>query len=279
MKIGYLGPNGSYSNIVAASIAGNAELAPFPSISDVVEALKTGLVDEALIPGENSTGGSVSESIDFLNDGENLFIFEEYIMPIHHNLLVKPGTKLEDIKNVYSHKQALAQTRKFFSKNLPNVDIYESMSTSKGAQTVAQVGTNENAAIASKMCADEFGLEIIAENIEDFKHNTTRFWRLKRNNEELERDVDKVTISIVPPANVPGSLVSSLAPFSWRRLDLTKIESRPLRTRLGEYYFVLDISLNRDEQKFELMLNALDELASLNIDTKILGAYKIISLG
>lgn len=264
MKIGYLGPKGTFSYEICNNIYNNSEeKIPFKTISELINSLENNLIDEAIVPIENSLQGCVTETIDMLIKSNNIQIYAEEILKINQNLMAKEKYSFSEITQIYSHPQALAQCRQYLQKNFEKSEIIEISSTALAAKEVSQ---KENVAcICSIGCKDEYDLNILEENIQDNNNNETKFWRLA-NNKVVE--ADKMTL-IFSTENKPGALYRALSIFEKNNLNLTKIESRPTRKQLGQYYFWVDVELNQN--KYE---NAIQELKQVVVDLKILGKYK-----
>ena len=265
MKIGYLGPKGTFS-YEACNMAydDSFEKFPYKTIKETIIALIENKVDEVIVPIENSLQGCVTETLDTLIENENINIKDEKILKIKQNLMAIDSYNLKDIKKVYSHPQALAQCRNYIQKNLKNADIVEVSSTALAAKEVKN--KPYTACIASLDCMDEYNLKLLHKDIQDNQNNETRFWILGKDFEEKE-NVKQLTM-IFTTANKPGALYKVLSIFDKYNLNLTKIESRPAKTKLGEYYFWIDIEIqNKDYTK---AINELKEVAGFY---RILGKY------
>lgn len=271
MQVAYLGPKGSFTHQVAQKTFPEADLQAFDTITEVIKAYETGQAAYSVIPVENSIEGSVHETIDYLFHQADICAVAEVVKPIAQQLLaVKSWQRIEVI---YSHPQAIAQGKKYIQKYFPQARLEMTASTAYAARFVAEHPTRPFAAIAPQAAAKEYGLEMLAQNIQEINENFTRFWIL--GNEapslQLQETGKKVTLALTLPDNLPGSLYKAMSVFSWREINLTKIESRPLKTALGEYFFILDI----DHQSDELLAYAQEELTSLGISCKILGNYLV----
>ncbi|BDD38967.1 prephenate dehydratase [Streptococcus ruminantium] len=271
MQVAYLGPKGSFTHQVAQKTFPEADLQAFDTITEVIKAYETGQAAYSVIPVENSIEGSVHETIDYLFHQADICAVAEVVKPIAQQLLaVKSWQRIEAI---YSHPQAIAQGKKYIQKYFPQARLEMTASTAYAARFVAEHPTQPFAAIAPQAAAKEYGLEMLAQNIQEINENFTRFWIL--GNEapslQLQETGKKVTLALTLPDNLPGSLYKAMSVFSWREINLTKIESRPLKTALGEYFFILDI----DHQSDELLAYAQEELTSLGISCKILGNYLV----
>ena len=236
MKIAYLGPKGSFSHHVVQTAFPQEELQAFANITDVIKAYEQGLVDYSVVPVENSIEGSVHETLDYLFHQARIQAVAEIVQPIHQQLMVVPGhTKIEKI---FSHPQALAQGKKFIDEQYPEAQIEVTASTAYAARFISEHPNQLFAAIAPRSSAEEYGLELIAEDIQEMEANFTRFWVLGAEGVAipLQAQTEKMSLALTLPDNLPGALYKALSTFAWRGIDLTKIESRPLKTALGEYF-------------------------------------------
>ena len=177
------------------------------------------------------------------------------------------------IEKIFSHPQAIAQGKKYIRQHYPQAAIEVTASTAYAARFVAEHPEKNFAAIAPRTAAAEYGLKVAASDIQEMEENYTRFWILGHEVPELElvKVGDKQTLALTLPDNLPGALYKALSTFAWRGIDLTKIESRPLKTALGEYFFIIDI----DNEQKKLADFAYQELTSLGITYKIFGSYSV----
>ncbi|SNM07595.1 prephenate dehydratase [Streptococcus pneumoniae] len=271
MKIAYLGPKGSFSHHVVQTAFPHEELQAFANITDVIKAYEQGLVDYSVVPVENSIEGSVHETLDYLFHQAHIQAVAEIVQPIHQQLMVVPGhTKIEKI---FSHPQALAQGKKFIDEQYPEAQIEVTASTAYAARFISEHPDQPFAAVAPRSSAEEYGLELIAEDIQEMEANFTRFWVLgaEKPSIPLQAQTEKMSLALTLPDNLPGALYKALSTFAWRGIDLTKIESRPLKTALGEYFFIIDV----DYTDKDLVHFAQKELEAIGIQYKILGTYPI----
>ena len=274
MKIAYLGPKGSFSHHVVQTAFPKEELQAFANITDVIKAYEQGLVDYSVVPVENSIEGSVHESLDYLFHQADIQAVAEIVQPIHQQLMVVPGQS--EIEKIFSHPQALAQGKKFIEEHYPEAQLEVTASTAYAARFIAEHPDQPFAAIAPRNSAAEYGLELIAEDIQEMEANFTRFWVLGSEipTIPLQSQTEKMSLAITLPDNLPGALYKALSTFAWRGIDLTKIESRPLKTALGEYFFIIDV----DYSDKELVHFARQELEAIGIQYKILGTYPIFTI-
>ena len=274
MKIAYLGPKGSFSHHVVQTAFPKEELQAFANITDVIKAYEQGLVDYSVVPVENSIEGSVHESLDYLFHQARIQAVAEIVQPIHQQLMVVPGQS--KIEKIFSHPQALAQGKKFIEEHYPEAQLEVTASTAYAARFIAEHPDQPFAAIAPRNSAAEYGLELIAEDIQEMEANFTRFWVLGSEipTIPLQSQTEKMSLALTLPDNLPGALYKALSTFAWRGIDLTKIESRPLKTALGEYFFIIDV----DYSDKELVHFARQELEAIGIQYKILGTYPIFTI-
>ncbi len=265
LDVVYLGPEATNTHMACLDRFGSSIRAvPKDNIPDVFEAVERGEASYGVVPIENTTEGSVSRTLDMLIELE-VKISGELVMRISHDLLSLSG-KPEDILKIYSHPQALGQCRKWLRKNYPSVPLIETASTAKAAQLAAE--DSKAAAIAGSLAARLYGLRMVRSQIEDYFHNYTRFLVLGRQNAERSgKDKTAILFSI---SHAPGTLNEVLKYFSEREINLTKIESRPVRDRAWEYVFFIDFEGHvKDEPITELLA----ELGKKTSFLKVLGSY------
>jgi len=271
MLVGYLGPKGSFSHQVALKAFPEAHLEPYPNITEVIKAYERGQVDLSIVPVENSIEGSVHETLDYLFHQAQIQAVAELIQPIKQQLLACQTDG--PIETIFSHPQALAQSKIYILEHYPNAKLEITASTAAAARLVAEHPEEPYAAIAPETAAEEYGLQLVARDIQEMSENFTRFWVLgcKRPEFALEKLAPKKTLGLTLPDNLPGALYKALSVFAWRGIDLTKIESRPLKTALGEYFFIIDVNGEQES----LLQFALEELTAIGITYKILGQYSV----
>ena len=271
MYVAYLGPRGSFTHQVAQQAFPDAELLAFANITEVIKAFESGQVDFSVIPVENSIEGSVHETLDYLFHQAEIYAVAEIIQPIAQQLMATSQGK--DIEVIYSHPQAIAQGKQYIREHYPHAHIEMTASTAYAARFVAEHPDEAYAAIAPHAAAEEYGLEVIAQDIQEIDENYTRFWLLGKEAPQIQlpSQASKVSLGLTLPDNLPGALYKAMSVFAWRGIDLTKIESRPLKTALGEYFFIIDA----DNSQPDLVAFSLKELTSLGISYKILGNYLV----
>ena len=259
-----LGPEGTYSEKAAKLLNLKARLVFFDDLEDVIGSVLTRQVDCVVVPIENSLEGSIGITMDALKEYD-IYIIGEVIVPIRHCLLSKGH--MEDIKVILSISQALAQCRKFIREHFRDVKIQTTGSTSHAAKLTSEFP--EMAAIASRESAQKYGLDILADDIQDYKENYTRFAVLGNNIPEPTRD-DKTSIIVHLGHDRPGALYDLLGEFASRNINLTKIESRPSKMGLGDYLFYIDMEGHRSDRDVSMALDNIEKIADW---VKIIGSY------
>ncbi len=267
LNVAYLGPATTFTNMAAIKNFGKScSFLPKGSINEVFSDVEKGCADYGVVPVENSTEGTVNHTLDMFMESD-LNIVAEVILDIKHNLLSKH--KLSEIKKVYSQQNALAQCRNWLSGNLPKAELIESSSTAKAAE-LASLYLN-SAAIASDLAAEQYGLEIIAENIQDMANNVTRFFVIgKTSSKKSAKNKTSIMFSV---KHKSGSLFSVLKPFSENGINMTKIESRPAKKKAWEVVFFIDFEGYVDDEKVKKTLKEVEEYC---VFVKILGSYPMV---
>ena len=236
-RVSYLGPEGTYTQEACeAFFRKKGDYIPFRTVPEAVEALTSGESDYAVIPQENTIGGAVTDYIDTLIAVSGLSIEGEVELPIRQNLLALPGTELSGIRTVYSHKQGLAQSRQWLAENLPDAELVEVSSTAEGAKKVSGSKEKNCAAIASAGCAKIYSLDILAKNIQKNDKNKTRFYVLSNEVPSLEKAERMAFIASGSAEELP----SLMTRIKDQDLILVTVHDRPLKTRLGEYNYVIE---------------------------------------
>ncbi len=265
LKVAFLGPEATFTHQAGVKRFGlSAQFMPQTSLAKVFQEVSLGKANYGVVPIENSTEGIVSYTLDLFVEFP-LKICGELKLPIVHNLLSN-AKSLKEVKKVYSHPQALAQCRSWLDSNLPGVRIIEASSTAKAAEIAV---TEKNAAaIASEYAAGHYQLEILAKHIEDLNNNFTRFVVIGKN-DCGSTGHDKTSVMFSAKDEV-GILHRLLSPIAKEKINLTKIESRPLKGRAWEYIFFVDMDGHRESPKVK---RALDQMAKGCAFIKILGSY------
>jgi prephenate dehydratase len=267
MRIAYQGEPGAYSEAAGLKFHGSADLMPNPSFEDVFRAVISGTATHGILPVENSIGGSIHRNFDLLAEND-LSIVAEISLLVEHCLLVYPGTTREALRRIYSHPQALAQCEKFL-RAIPDIEIVATYDTAGSAKLIRDGALKDTGAIASARAGEIFGLQVLQSNIQDFELNLTRFVLVARQ-AEIVSEADKTTI-LFALQNQPGALFKALSVFALRDIDLTKLESRPIRGRPWEYMFYADLSVGRQDMRCARALVHLGEFAKW---VRTLGSYK-----
>ncbi|MDD5504288.1 MAG: prephenate dehydratase [Candidatus Omnitrophica bacterium] len=269
LKIAYLGPAATFTHIAALKKFGKSlEYAECASIADVFTEVERSRADYGVVPIENSTEGAVNHTLDMFIDSE-LKICSEVYLPIEHNLLVKGKKARGFIKNVYSRYEVFAQCRIWLEKNLPCAKLISCASTTEAAMAVA--AGKACSAIASRLAAQTYGLDIKALSIEDSPHNITRFLVIgKQSTKPTGNDKTSMVFSMNDKA---GALHDVLSPFKKSGVNLTKIESRPSKKRAWEYYFFVDMQGHVSDTKISGAIACLRRKAKF---LKVLGSYPAV---
>ena len=260
------GVEGAYSQIACEKIFKNPFIMYFKNFNAVFNAIEQGLCQYGILPLENSTAGSVKKVYDLMIR-HNFSIVRTFRLKVDHNLLVKPGTKLSDIKEIYSHEQALNQCSSFLHE-LTGVTVVPVANTAIAAEMVSNSDRRDIAAISSRNCAELYGLENIAPSIQDKGNNRTRFICISKNL-EIYPGSDKTSIMMILP-HKPGALYKVLARLYTLGINVTKLESRPIPDREFEFMFYFDLETSIYSEEFIQLMCELDELCE---EFKYLGSY------
>ncbi len=269
--LAYLGPPGTFSHEAATiwsqKIKRQVNFLPCSDLAKVLMAVEEKQAAAALLPVENSIEGTINLTLDLAVEAKELQIIGEIILPVSHCLLSK-AYSLEQVKEVCSHPQALAQCRNYLAVNLSQAAIKTAAST---ADAVSQASLRpELAAIGSAFAAVLYRLPIMAADIQDYEGNKTRFWVLGEKAQQIRAKDYKTSLVIAAAANRPGSLYEILKHFAEAAINLTKIESRPTKKELGEYLFFIDCE---GSAAVSPLKDVLEELASETSLLRVLGSY------
>ncbi|MBE9043064.1 prephenate dehydratase [Pleurocapsales cyanobacterium LEGE 10410] len=277
LSLAYLGPTGTNSETAALAYADwiyrhqpstTITLCPYPSIALALRSVANGEIDRAIVPIENSIEGSVTVVLDTLWQSA-IQVHQELTIPIFHGLL-SYSPSLEQIETVYSHPQALAQCQKWLEKFLPQVQLIPTKSTTEGVKLLKQDQTA--AAIASPKASELYQVPLLRSDIKDSRDNCTRFWIVSSH---ISDRGSHLALAFSLAQNAPGALVEALEIFAHRKINLSKIESRPTKRSLGEYVFFIDLEGNSHDPE---ITNALAELSSCTEVLKIFGNYNILDV-
>jgi len=272
LHVAFQGEPGAFSEEAVRCVFDAADLQPCPTFEDVFEAVEEQAVDRAVVPIENAVFGSVRVNYDHLRT-HAVTIIGELQLRIHHCLMAPEGGAIEDLAVVRSHQQALGQCRDWLRIHVPDATPEATPDTAGAARAVAAVGDPTVAAVASRRAAERYGLEILADGLQDDAQNFTRFLVLAPEDAAgvpVGSGAPKTSLAFVLQENVPGALFKSLAVFALRELDLAKIESRPLVGHPGRYRFYLDV---HGDVTDEPVARALEHLKEITMELQVLGSY------
>jgi prephenate dehydratase len=276
VRIAYLGPRGTFSEDALRAAVGDQQVdaVPAATVPEAIIAVREGNVDRALVPFENSIEGAVTATLDTLAfDADGVTLVGEFDLPIRHCLIARQELPLDEIEVVLSHPQASAQCARFVRENLPRAEVRAALSTAEAVRTVAE-SEEPWAALGAESAARLYGAAVLRQGVEDVDDNITRFvwigpegtqasgsgqWRTSIVFSELGEDH-------------PGALVDALEVFSEREINLTRIESRPLRRGLGRYQFFIDTEGAVDQEPLSAAIEALRSKAE---NVRVLGSWPI----
>lgn len=280
-KIGYLGPKGTFTKLAVDSFFNGEDYEGFKTIPECIDAVDKNVVDIAVVPLENAIEGTVHLTIDYLVHQVRLPIYAEIVVPIQQHLLAHSSFSgnLESIKEVHSHSHAIAQCHQYLHQHIPNASLHFNSSTARAAEIVSELRDGTITSIGNTLAAKEYGLQIIQKNIHDYPNNHTRFAVLANNPEDIHiqqpKADDKTTLLITLPSDQAGALHQVLSAFAWRKMNLSKIESRPMKTGLGNYFFIIDVNQPLDDVLFPGLKG---ELEALGCQVTILGSYPVYTI-
>jgi prephenate dehydratase len=267
-KISYQGEPGANSHIACVQARPEYEPLPCKTFEDAFQAVESGKADLAMIAIENTTAGRVAD-VHHLLPESGLWVVGEHFLRIEFHLLVVPGAKLSDIKEVHSHVHALGQCRKFIKAN--KLKPVVAADTAGAARELAELGDKTRAAIATKLAAETYGLKMAAKNIEDEEHNTTRFVILSKKRQDAKSGPGKVMTSFVfRVRNVPASLYKAMGGFATNGVNMTKLESYQVDGQFSATQFYADIEGHTDDPNVKL---AMEELQFFSSYVRVLGSY------
>ncbi|NMD70562.1 prephenate dehydratase [Bacillus sp. DNRA2] len=282
MKVGYLGPRATFTDIAVRNMFPDDTGVPYITIPSCMDAVVDGEVDVAVVPLENALEGSVNITLDYLVHEVDLPILGEIRVPIRQHFMVHPdnAANWRETDRIMSHSHAIAQCHKFLHKEFKGVFCENTTSTAAAAQFIIEHPEIKAAAIANELAAKEYGLTIVQPDIHDLPFNHTSFIILAKQPLELSEDRSyfvgyKTSLMVTLPSDHPGVLHTVLSAFAWRKLNLSKIESRPSKTGLGNYFFIIDIAMKMDEV---LLPGAIAELEAVGCGVNLLGSYPVFNL-
>ena len=273
MRVGFLGPSGTYAEeALRVSAPGPVDEVAFPTVYETVMAVQNGAVDRAVVPIENSLEGSVTTTLDALaGDADGVRIVAEVVRPINHSLVARPGVAVEELARIVSHPQALAQCRQFLRERVPQAGTEIAASTAEAVRLVA-ASEEPLGALGTRLAAELYGCHVLADAVEDGADNLTRFvWLAPEGTPSQGGAADKTSVVFWGfNDESPGALVGVLGELAERSINLTKIESRPRRVRLGHYMFFADLDGGIDHPHVG---EALEALRGRVQTLKVLGSY------
>ncbi|MDA8311469.1 MAG: prephenate dehydratase [Actinomycetota bacterium] len=271
-SVAFLGPLGTFTEeaLLTQEDYASAALEPMDTIGDVLEAVRSGGVDVGFVPIENAIDGVVRDTLDALIFDVDLLIQREVVLDVRLHLMAPHGTALHDVRRVVSYPVALAQCRRFFAERLPYVETVAANSTADAARQLGSHPDPHAAAVAPRLAADLYGLTVLAEDVEDFEGNQTRFVGVGSAGIPAPTGHDRTTIVCFQDADRPGNLHGILGQFAARSINLTRLESRPTKQGLGEYCFAIDLAGHVAD---EVVADCLRDLRASLADVKFLGSY------
>ncbi len=272
--VAYLGPSGTFTEqaLLTQPDLAEAKHLKQPSIAEAIMCADRQDAQMAFVAIENSIEGSVNVTLDVLAFESELLIQREVVISVQLHLLGLPGAKLDQVAEVLSYPHAFGQCREFLQQRLPGAKLVTANSTAEAAEAVAESGDPSRAAIGTRLASDIHGLVQLAEHVEDHHQNQTRFVALAKHWVPLPTGNDKTSLVVFQRENKPGSLLEILQEFSAQSIDLTKLESRPMKQILGEYCFLIDFLGHIGE---EHVAQCLAEIDACHGDVKFLGSYPV----
>lgn len=267
-RIAFQGEPGAYSHEACRNARPDMEALPCRTFEDVIEAVRSGEADLAMLPVENTTYGRVAD-IHRLLPHSGLHIIDEAFVRVHINLLAVPGATLSDVTEAHSHLVLLPQCEKFLREN--NIRGRVSPDNARAAREVSEAGDIQSAALASELAAEIYGLDVLAHHIEDQGNNTTRFLVMSREADESRRgDQGMITSFVFQVRNIPAALYKAMGGFATNGVNMIKLESYMVGGRFTATQFYADIEGHPDDANVRL---AMDELAYFTTNVEILGVY------
>lgn len=272
-KVGFQGNHGTFSEIAALEYFHGEDIEPvgYHNFVEIMNDLESHKLDDAVLPVENTTTGIISRTYDLFKD-YHIHAVGEINVPIRENLIVVPGTKMEEIKEVYSHPEALSQCRRFFQEH-PSIKEVPFQDTAKSVEFIKEQNEHAKAALASYRAADYYGMESLLPCVQDSNTNMTRFlvvtWR-----DDVVEGADKTSLMLVVN-HQPGSLYKVLESLARRGINMLKLESRPIVGRFFEYLFYIDVEGDRSDP---LLQEAFAEMGENCLELRVFGSYRAASL-
>jgi len=271
-SIAFLGPAGTFTEeaLLTQTDFAEADVVPVASLTEVLEAVCSGRTDMAFVPIENSIEGTVHATVDSLVFEVDLLVQREVVLDVHMHLLAPPGTSIEGIRRVLSFPHASAQCRRYLADHLPGAEVVATTSTAEAARLLGKDRRPHTAALAPRLAAELYGLDVLASSIEDHPYNQIRFVALATEGVPAPTGHDKTSIVCFQRQDRPGSLHGILSEFSARNINLTKLESRPTKRGLGNYCFLIDLEGHLAD---EVVADCLRVLHAELAGVKFLGSY------
>ncbi len=281
-RIGFLGPEGTFTEeaLLGQAEYAEARITPYGSLFEVLDSVRTGHEDLGFVPLENAIEGTVRDIVDSLVFDFDLRIQREVVLDIHLHLMAPPGTELAEVERVASIPMATAQCRNFLTRQIPGAEVLATNSTADAARLLGEgdpaMTSRPTAAIAPRLAAKLYGLEILVEDVEDHPDNQTRFVALARRGIPAPTGHDRTSIACFQSADHPGSLYAILGHFAARNINLCKLESRPTKKALGDYCFIIDFDGHVADA---VIADCLRDLHAELADVKFLGSYPAAGAG
>jgi prephenate dehydratase len=271
-SIAFLGPAGTFTEeaLLTQPDYAKAEVIPMGSLAEVLDAVANQRTDLAFVPIENSIEGTVHATMDSLVFESELLAQREVVLDVHMNLLAPEGTSVDSIRRVLSFPHAAAQCRRYLRERLSGAEVVPTNSTAEAARLVGEERRPHTAALAPRLAAELYGLQVLESRVEDHQGNQTRFFALAREGIPAPTGHDKTSIVCFQREDRPGSLHGILSEFSARNINLTKLESRPTKRGLGDYCFLIDLEGHVAD---EVVADCLKVLHAELAGVKFLGSY------
>lgn len=271
MQIGYLGPNGTFSEQAATLYYSDAKYISYHTIDDVIQAVDKNLIEVGIVPIENSIEGTVNVTMDTIIFNADIKIIAEIVIPIEQNFLVSKNYNNEQITKILSHPQALAQCREFLNKNYHHAQQIPTSSTSEAAKLVAS--SNEPwAALGNLLCAKLYNMKVLHSKIQDNKSNETRFIVISKKSENKVETESKTSIAF-STNNEPGALFKILNILALWNINMTKIISRPMKKSIGEYVFFVEVEGDISNEDMQEAMRMIQRKTSFY---KLFGSYTVL---
>jgi len=267
VRLGYLGPPGTFGEQAALRYGPSATRIPFGSHAAIIAAVAAGAADLGVVPVENSVEGAVNETVDLLIHDADLMMCAELVLPVEQCLLLPAGSSPADVRVIFSHPQALGQCRRYIEQHFPEAKLEAALSTAAAVESLSRA--MGSAAIATRRAAEIYGADVLECGIQDRASNETRFVVVGRT-DSLPTGYDKTSLAVGMAHDQPGTLVAVLSEFAQEAINLTKIESRPSKDALGVYIFLIDFEGHRLDARVTAVLERVRARSNF---FKVLGSY------